>query len=57
MDLESYTASSVTRSAVERQLEIVGEALNKAAMRDDSLEQDLPELRQVVGLRNRSIHG
>jgi uncharacterized protein with HEPN domain len=45
------------RSAVERQFEIVGEALNQTAMRDERPEQEISELRQVVGLRNRLIHG
>lgn len=57
MDYDSYIESLVTRSAVERQLEIIGEALKRAAMSDNNLETRLPELRRVVGLRNRLIHG
>lgn len=54
---EAYLASLYMRSAVERQFEIVGEALNRAAQADEALQDKIPELRQVVGLRNRLIHG
>ncbi len=45
------------RSAVERQLEIIGEALGKAAEDDPSLNDRIRELPRIVGLRNRIIHG
>ena len=45
------------RSAVERQLEILGEALGQAARADASLSDRIPELPRIVGLRNRIIHG
>lgn len=54
---EEYLANALLRSAVERQFEITGEALNRAAQLDASLEQNLPDLRRIVGLRNRIIHG
>jgi uncharacterized protein with HEPN domain len=44
------------RSAVERKFEIIGEALNQAAMADEEAESAVPDLRKVVGLRNRLIH-
>ena len=49
-----YLADLKTQSAVERQLGIIGEAINK-------LDKSFPELslnnvRQIVGLRNRLIH-
>lgn len=54
---DQYSASALLRSAVERQFEIVGEALSRAAAADSSLTARLPELPRVVGLRNRIIHG
>lgn len=54
---DDYVGSRLLRSGVERQLEIVGEALNQAATLDRDLEDRIPELRAVVGLRNRLIHG
>ena len=57
MDFDAYVESLLTRSGVERQLEIIGEALNRAALPDAGLERLIPEMRQVVGLRNRLIHG
>jgi len=54
---EDYAANLLIRSAVERQIEILGEALNQASAADASLEKAIPELRRIVGMRNRIIHG
>jgi uncharacterized protein with HEPN domain len=47
----------MTRDAVERRLGIIGEALSRAAVLEPRLVDRVPELRQIVGLRNRVIHG
>ena len=52
-----YLADAMLRSAVERQLEIVGEALNQLAKVAPELATAVPDLRRVVGLRNVLIHG
>ena len=36
---------------------IIGEALSRAAGLEPALVDRIPELRQIVGLRNRVIHG
>lgn len=55
-DFAEYRANYMRRSAVERQIEIIGEALNVA--RQLSPELDLvPGIRQAIGTRNRVIHG
>ena len=54
---DDYQSDWYFQSAVERQFEIIGEALNRAAQVDDTVEQLVPELRRIVGLRNRVIHG
>ena len=54
---EDYDSDLMLRSAVERQLMIVGEALNKASQIDGTLEEHIPEKRDVVRLRNIIAHG
>ena len=45
------------RSAVERQFEIIGEALGQLAKLDPVLAGRIPELHCIVGFRNLLIHG
>lgn len=52
-----YERNLMLRSAVERQFEILGEALNQASATDEAVLEAVPDLRKIVGLRNRLIHG
>ena len=45
------------RSAVERQLEIVGEALQQLSKTAPDVSAKIPDLRQIVAFRNLLIHG
>jgi uncharacterized protein with HEPN domain len=45
------------RLQIERLLEIVGEALNRAHHEEPTLAEGLPELGKIAGMRNRIIHG
>ena len=52
-----YEQNLMLRSAVERQFEIIGEALHQAEVDDPEVTGRLPEMRRIVGMRNRIIHG
>ena len=52
-----YETDTLLSSAVERQLEIVGESLNQLAKTDADLAQQIPELPRIVAFRNILIHG
>ena len=57
LDFAAYEREAMVRDAVERRLGIIGEALNRAVTLEPLLVDRIPELRQIVGLRNRVIHG
>jgi uncharacterized protein with HEPN domain len=54
---DQYRLDLMRRSAVERQLEILGEACAKLAREDAVLIDRVPGCRLAIGLRNRIIHG
>lgn len=56
-DFAAYENDRLLRSAVERQFEIIGEALNKAGAAETSLTAQIPEFHRIIGLRHRLIHG
>ncbi len=57
VDDSAYAGNLLVRSAVERQLEILGEASRRALESDSSLRDRIPDLILAIGLRNRIIHG
>ena len=52
--LNGYVSDWKTRSSVERQLAIIGEAVRHLQRLDPSL--DLQDAKDIVGMRNRLIH-
>ena len=56
-DFSGYQVDALLRSGVERQLEIVGEALAQLRRTDPDLSVMISYLPRVVGLRNILIHG
>lgn len=55
--LEEYAADPMLRSAVERQLEILGEALGKLKKSDPEIAGKIADYRRVIAFRNVLIHG
>lgn len=55
--LEDYLGDDLLRSAVERQLEIVGEACNQVSRVDAGTGARIPELARLVAFRNVLVHG
>jgi uncharacterized protein with HEPN domain len=56
-DFAAYERNRQLRSAIERQFEIIGEALSRLERIDPAVAGRILELRAVIGLRNRIIHG
>ena len=52
-----YSADRFFRRAVEREFEIIGEALNRLDRTDSPVAVRVSELRRIVDFRNRVIHG
>ena len=55
--LEQYIRDKMRRSAVERQLEILGEACSRLVRMEPTLVEQVPTLKLAIDLRNRIIHG
>lgn len=54
-DFTSFQSDLKTKRAVERDIEIIGEAMSRTLAKDDSI--DLTNTRRIVDTRNRIIHG
>lgn len=54
-DFETYQRDLKTRRAVERNIEIIGEAMNRILQIEPEIT--LSNTRQIVNTRNRIIHG
>lgn len=56
MDASAFELDSVVRDAVAYRFTVLGEALNRVVRIDESVGLTVPELRQIIGLRNRVVH-
>jgi uncharacterized protein with HEPN domain len=57
MDFQSYSESTVTQRAVERDFETIGEALNRIKKNDETILQAVSGHHRIIGFRNILIHG
>jgi uncharacterized protein with HEPN domain len=54
---DAFAEEDMVRSAVERQLQIVGEALAQLAKIDPESAAKLPDLPRIIAFRNILVHG
>jgi uncharacterized protein with HEPN domain len=52
-----YAGSAMLRSAVERQLQILGDAMSQLARLDPAAASRVTNYRDVIGFRNVLVHG
>ncbi len=57
MSFDQYIDDLRTRSAVERQFEILGEAFARLRDSDPEIFAKFPQAQRIIGFRNRLIHG
>jgi len=56
VDIEEFQTNLLVQSAVERQLEILCEALNRLRRTDAQTASEVPELDRIIGMRNIIAH-
>lgn len=54
---EEFINNLLVRSAVERQFEIIGEALTRIYRHDQAIADQIPKLRDIIDFRNVIAHG
>ena len=57
MDSRAYAGDTLTQAAVERKFEIIGKALNRRRKSYPEIAERIPRHRQIIDVRNLSIHG
>jgi len=55
-NFHAYRQNMILKRAIERNLEIIGEAVNRILQRDISYESKIRSAKGIVGLRNQIIH-
>ena len=53
---EEYLSDLMLSSAVERQIEILGEALNSVRKSDPQTVNQIPDIHRIIGMRNIIAH-
>jgi uncharacterized protein with HEPN domain len=57
LTFEAFCKNDLVRSAVERKFEVIGEALRRIRDDDPDVFAKIEYGREIVGMRNRLIHG
>jgi uncharacterized protein with HEPN domain len=55
--VEDLKRDEILQAAVERKLEIIGKAFVQLGVEDAAIAEQFPDLRKIVGMRNRLVHG
>lgn len=55
--LKSYRTDPLVQAGVERQFEIIGEAMNQMLKQQPNMRASFPEAANIIALRNMLIHG
>ena len=55
-DFFQYKSNTMLKRAVERNLEIIGEAVNRIINRDNLFTEKISNAKAIIGLRNQVIH-
>jgi uncharacterized protein with HEPN domain len=56
LSLAEYRSNKTLRFAVERNFEIIGEAVNRLSRLDPDMAAQIPDQRRIVAFRNLLIH-
>jgi uncharacterized protein with HEPN domain len=56
MIFQEYKKNKMLKRAVERELEIIGEAINRIIKKDPTYAEKIKDAINIVGLRNQVIH-
>ena len=56
LDFDEYSKNSMRKRAVERNLEIIGEAINRILKTDPTFSTKITDVIAIIGLRNQVIH-
>ena len=57
MTARDFVADAKTKAAVERQIEFIGEALNRIKAIDFAILEGVDNWREIIGFRNVIAHG
>lgn len=57
LDFSNYSKDKMVQKAVEREFEIIGEALNRIKKINPEILKDISEYHRIIGFRNILVHG
>ena len=57
ISVDEYLQDDLLKSGVERQFEIIGEALNQLIKTNPPMKKEFPDAHDIISFRNLLIHG